>query len=124
MNKFVMLLLAGSFIFAGCSTGPVESNFTIQVSGTSGLEFSGHYMTVTAGRISTSKMVEGKVPDQYSVSGDIVSCTFQKKTERGILSVQIIKDGKAVSASETSVAHGSVSAETQLSGGLKSYSRN
>ncbi len=112
MNRF-MLLLVGIFICSGCSTGSVESKYTIQVSGTSGLEFSGHYMTVTAGRISTSKMVEGKVPDQYSVSGSIVSCTVQKKTERGPLSVQIIKDGKVVSNSETTLAYGSVSAETQ-----------
>ena len=108
MNKFVMLLLVGFFTCSGCSTGSVESNFTIKVSGTSGLEFSGNYMTLTAGRISESKMVEGKVPDQYSVSGNIVSCTFRKKTERGTLSVQIVKDGKVVSVSETAVSYGSV----------------
>ena len=113
MNKFVMLLLVGIFICSGCSTGLVESKFTIKVSGTSGLEFSGHYMTVTAGRISTSKVVEGKVPDQYSVSGNIVSCTIQKKTKSGILSIQIIKDDKVVSASETTIAYGAVSAETK-----------
>ncbi len=112
MNKLVMLLLVGFFACSGCSTGSVESNFTINVSGTSGLEFSGHYMTVTAGRISTWEIVGGKVPDQYSVSGNIVSCTFRKKTERGILNVQIVKDGKIVWTSETSVAYGSVSAET------------
>jgi hypothetical protein len=115
MNKFVVLLLVGLFICSGCHTGLVESNFTIKVSGTSGLEFSGHYMTVTAGGVSTLKSVEGKVPDQYSVRGSIVSCTFQKKTKRGILSIQIIKDGKVVSASETNVAYGygAVSAATQ-----------
>ncbi len=113
MNKFAMLLLVGLSICLGCSTSSGESNFTIKVSGTNGLEFSGHYMTLTAGRISASKVVEGKVPDQYSVSGNIVSCTIQKKTEKGILNVQVIKDGKIVSTSETTVAYGSVSAETQ-----------
>ncbi len=108
MNKFVVLLLVGLFTFLGCSTGSVESNFTINISGTSGLEFSGHYVTVTAGRISMWKLVGGKVPDQYSVSGNIVSCTIRKKTERGILSVQIVKDGKVVSVSKTEVAYGSV----------------
>ncbi len=103
-----MLLLVGLFTCSGCSTGPVESNFTIKVSGTSGLEFSGHYVTVTAGRISTWKLVGGKIPDQYSVSGNIVSCTIRKKTERGSLSVQIVKDGKVVSGSGTNVSHGSV----------------
>ncbi len=112
MNKFVMLLLVGLFAWSGCSTGSVESNFTIKISGTSGLEFSGYYMTVTNGRISTWKLVEGKVPDQYLVTGNIVSCTIRKKTERGILSVQIVKDGKVVWASGTNVAYGSVSAET------------
>jgi hypothetical protein len=113
MDKFVVLLLVSIFMCSGCPAGSAEPKFTIKVSGTSGLEFSGHYMTVTAGRISTSKIVEGKVPDQFFVSGNIVSCTVQKKTERGILSIQIIKDGKVVSASETTVAYGAVSAETQ-----------
>ncbi len=108
MNRFFMLLLAGLFAYSGCSTGSVESNFTIKVSGTSGLEFSGYYMTVTDGHISTWKLVEGKVPDQYSVSGNIVSCTIRKKTERGTLSVQIVKDGKIVSVSETALDYGSV----------------
>ncbi len=113
MNKFVVLLLAGLFACLGCSASSSEPKFTIKVSGTSGLEYSGHYMTVTAGRISTSKMVEGKVPDQYAVSGSIVSCTVQKKTQGGVLGVQIIKDGKVVSTSETTVPFGSVSAETR-----------
>lgn len=108
MNKFVMLLLVGFFTCSGCSTSSVESNFTIKVSGTSGLEFSGHYITVTAGHISSWELVGGKVPNQYSVSGNIVSCTFRKKTERGTLSVQIVKDGKVVSVSETAVSYGSV----------------
>ncbi len=108
MNKFLLLLLVGLFAYAGCSTGPVESNFTIKVSGTSGLDFSGYYMTVTDGHISTWKLVEGKVPDQYSVKGNIVSCTIRKKTEKGTLSVQILKDGKIVSVSETAVGYGSV----------------
>jgi hypothetical protein len=108
MNKIVMLLLAGLFACSGCSTGTVEPNFTIKVSGTNGLEFSGHYVTVTGGRISTWKLVEGKAPDQYAVSGSTVSCTIRKKAEKGILSVQIIKDGKIVSSSETAIAYGSV----------------
>ena len=108
MNKLIMLLLVGLFACSGCSTGSVESNYTIKVSGTSGLEFSGHYMTLTSGRISTWELVGGKVPGQYSVSGNIVSCTFRKKTESGILSVQIVKDGKVVSVSETAVSYGSV----------------
>ncbi len=108
MNKFFMLLIVGLFACSGCSSGSAESNFTINVSGTSGLEFSGYYMTVTDGHISTWKLVEGKVPGQYSVSGHIVSCTIRKKTEKGTLSVQIVKDGKVVSVSETAAAYGSV----------------
>ncbi len=112
MNKFVMFLLVGLFACSGCSTGSVESNFTIKVSGTSGLEFSGQYMTMTAGRLSTWDLVGGKVPGQYSVSGNTVTCTIRKKTEKGNLRVQIFKDGKVVWASGTNVAYGSVSAET------------
>jgi len=112
MKKLFLLVLVGIFMLVGC-TGLVESNFTIKVSGTSGLEFSGSYMTVMAGGSSTSKSVEGTVPAEYNVSGSIVSCAFQKQSEGGTLKVTIIEGGKVVSESETSAAYGVVSAATQ-----------
>lgn len=112
MKKLFLLVLVVIFMLVGC-TDLVKSNFTIRVSGTTALKFSGSYMTVTAGGSSTSKSVEGTVPAEYNVSGSIVSCSFQKQSEGGNLKVEIIKGGKVVSESETSAAYGVVSAATQ-----------
>jgi len=89
-----------------------SSDYTVKVSGTPGLGFSGSYMVVTASGKSESKSVDGKVPQTYQLSGSIVSVSFQKKSESGVLEVQILKDGRVVSASDTSAAYGVVSAAT------------
>lgn len=111
MKKLFLLVLVGFFVLAGCS-GLAESSFTIEVSGTSRLEFSGNYMTVTAGGDSTGKSVDGTVPARYTIKGSIVSCVFQKQSEHGSLKVRILKDGRVVSESESSAAYGVVSAAT------------
>jgi hypothetical protein len=89
-----------------------SSDYTVKVSGTPGLSFSGSYMVVTASGKSESKSVDGKVPQSYQLSGSIVSVSFQKQSESGVLEVQILKDGRVVSASDTSAAYGVVSAAT------------
>lgn len=89
-----------------------SSNYTVNVSGTPGLDFSGSYMVVTASGKSESKSVDGTVPQSYQLTGSIVSVSFQKKSEGGVLEVQILKDGRVVSASDTSAAYGVVTATT------------
>ena len=114
MKKLFCLIIALALLgtlFVGCEEIG-ESDFTIKVSGTSGLEFSGSYMVVASGGQSTSKSVDGIVPAQYTVRGEIVSCSFQKQTEFGILRIEILKGSKVVSQSETSAAYGVVSAAT------------
>jgi hypothetical protein len=90
-----------------------NSGFTIEVSGTKGLEFQGSYMKVNSWGESISKSVEGVVPAQYSVNGNIISCSFQKKHESGTLKVRISKEGTIVASSETSAAYGVVTAATR-----------
>lgn len=89
-----------------------SSDYTVKVSGTPGLRFSGSYMVVTASGKSESKSVDGEVPQSYQLSGSIVSVSFQKQSESGVLELQILKDGQVVSASDTSAAYGLVSAAT------------
>jgi tetratricopeptide (TPR) repeat protein len=104
-----------SFFRAGLASlqnANMVSNFTIRVSGTSGLKFSGSYLTVTVDGGSISKSVDGFVPAEYNVSGISVSCSFQKKTEEGNLNLEIIKNGMVISQTETSSAYGIVSAST------------
>jgi len=90
-----------------------NSDFTIEVLGTRGLEFQGGYMQVNSWGESISKSVEGVVPTQYSVSGNIISCSFQKKHKLGTLKVRILREGITVAKSETSAAYGVVSAATR-----------
>lgn len=94
------------------STSIFSSDYTVNVSGTPGLGFSGSYMVVTASGKSESKSVDGKVPQSYQLSGSIVSVSFQKQSESGVLEVQILKDGRVISASDTSAAYGLVTAAT------------
>lgn len=112
MKKLSLILLVLSVIallFAGCDG---DSAFVIKVSGTIGLEFSGSYLVVTASGQSTSKSVDGIVPTEYSVTGNIVSGVFQKQTEEGNLKVEIIKGGQVIASSETTAAYGVVSVAT------------
>ena len=119
----VVLVIVAGFIWSMAGSGGgtsgkganslFSSDFTIKLSGSPGLKYSGSYMVVTAGGNSTSKTVDGSVPDQFNVSGTLVSTTFQKQGESGNLRVEIIKGGNVVSESETSAAYGVVSAATQ-----------
>jgi len=106
----ILLVSIGGLFFAGCGGSlSTDSEFQIKVSGTTGLEFSGSYMTVTSGGQSTSKSVEGTVPAQYTVTGNMVSVAFQKQVESGTLKVEILKDGKVINSSDTTAAYGVVS---------------
>jgi len=53
-------------------------------------------MVVNAQGKSVSKSVDGNVPQFYYVSGSIVSVSFQKQSEDGVLKVQIIRDDQVV----------------------------
>jgi hypothetical protein len=84
------------------------TTYVVRVEGSPGLSFSGSYMGVTSGG-SQQQSVDGVVPASYTVSGSIVSATFQKKAERGTLNVSIETNGRAVQNSSTSAAYGVVS---------------
>ncbi len=110
----ILIICVVSFAFAGCVSGMGGDNdYIIKVSGTTGLNFSGSYMTVTSNGNSTSKTVDGTVPTQYSVRGTIVSVVFQKKTEGGYLKVEVLRGGKVINSSDTTAAYGVVSVATQ-----------
>lgn len=100
------------WIIAGVGNSPLGmSSYTVNVSGTPGLNFSGSYMVVASGK-SESRSVDGVVPQSYQLKGNIVSVSFQKKSQGGVLEVKILKDGRVVSASDTSAAYGIVTAAT------------
>ena len=92
--------------------GLQDSPFQIKVSGTDGLAFSGSYFITTANGQVTSKSVDGIIPDQYTVTGTIISVVFQKQTELGILRVEIIKGNDVIASEDTVAAYGIVSVAT------------
>jgi hypothetical protein len=111
---FIWAMASGGGTSSGKGANSLfSSDFTIKISGSPGLKYSGSYMVLTASGDSTSKTVDGSVPDQFNVSGNIVSTTFQKRAESGNLKVEIVKGGSVVAESETSAAYGVVSAATK-----------
>ena len=113
----IMLVLGViAFLTTGCDGNSV---FTIKVSGTTGLEFSGSYLVTTSNGQPISESVAGTVPAEYSVFGtnritvSMVSVELQKQTEEGTLKVEILKDNEVIASSETSAAYGVVSVATE-----------
>jgi hypothetical protein len=85
-----------------------NSSYVVRVEGSPGLSFSGSYMGITGGG-SQQQSVDGTVPASYTVSGSIVSATFQKQSENGALTVSIEMNGHIVQKSSTSASYGVVS---------------
>jgi hypothetical protein len=51
---------------------------------------------------------------EYKGKGAIALCNFRKLTENGSLRIEILKDGKVLSESETSIPYGLVSLKTPI----------
>lgn len=92
-------------------------NYTIEVGGTEGLNFSGRYVVVTQeyGSVnfvasnSHSYNVSANVPAQYTAENAVsVAGMFQKKSEEGTLEVKILKGEELVDSANTSDAWGAV----------------
>lgn len=115
LKKYYALLLMLCFaaLFVGCSAPAMtDTDFIVKVTGTEGLKFNGSYMITTTEGKSESKSVEGTVPAEYTMKGNIVSVSFQKQAEAGDLKVEILQGDKVVAQSETSAAYGVVTVAT------------
>lgn len=97
------------FLLAGCGR---SETYTVRVSGNAGMAFHGSTMVVALGS-SQSQSVEGTVPKTYTLTGAIVSVSFQKKGERGKLEVKIEKGGEVIKSGSTTAAYGVVALATQ-----------
>jgi len=94
------------------SSRPGDQEFTIRVTGDSGLKFRGDYMLVASGQSSASKSVEGTTPSTYTATGTMLSISFQKQCEGGALRVTILRGGTIVRESSTTAAFGVVTVTT------------
>jgi hypothetical protein len=131
MKKLSLIILIFCLVLSpiGCGTpdmmkDTIESmlaqftaNYTIEISGTEGLNFSGEYVVVTQEydpvnyvvSYSYSYNVSGSVPAQYTDENAIsVVGMFQKKTEEGTLEVRILKGEELVDSASTSDPWGAV----------------
>ena len=95
----------------------LRADYTIEVGGTAGLNFSGRYVVVTAAydpdtyvAFSTdSSDVSGNVSKQYTVEDAIsVGGMFQKLSVDGTLEVEILKGGVVVDSASTTDPYGAV----------------
>lgn len=117
-NYFLFLWLIGISLLVGCSLGlkDLESNFTITISGTTGLKFKGHYAITAPVSDQNLQNVEGTVPAQYQGKGVMALCLFRKTSVAGSLKVEILKDEKVVTQGESLIPYGVVSLKTQIPG--------
>jgi hypothetical protein len=95
----------------------LTANYTIEVRGTEGLNFSGRYVVVTQEYDSVNLVVSnscsynvsGNVPAQYTIENAVsVAGMFQKKSEEGTLEVKILKGEELIDSANTSDAWGAV----------------
>ena len=95
----------------------LRADYTIEVGGTAGLNFSGRYVVVTAAYdpdayvtlSSESYDISGNVSKQYTVEDAIsVGGMFQKQAVNGTLEVEIWKGGELVDSASTTDPWGAV----------------
>jgi hypothetical protein len=115
MKKTFLIFCICIISVSGCGffqgTG---SDFTIKITGTEGLIFSGHYAIVVGDSLPAPINVRGTTSAEYKGKGVIAVCFFRKLAETGSLKVEIVKDGKVVSESVTNAPYGFVSMKTPL----------
>ena len=95
----------------------LRADYTIEVGGTAGLNFSGRYVVVTAAYdpdtyvvfSSDSYDVSGNVSEQYTVEDAIsVGGMFQKQDMNGTLEVEIWSGGELIDSAVTTDPYGAV----------------
>jgi hypothetical protein len=112
-NCFVLCLCFLSLANCGLLK-ETTSDFTIRVSGTEGLKFSGHYSLVGTKALPEPVHAHAAIPGEYKGKGVMALCSFRKLTEMGSLKVEILKDGKVMSEAETRTPFGYVSLKTPM----------
>lgn len=96
---YCVLFISFLLILTGCS-----SSYTIEISGTPGVEFTG---SLNGG--GNSQTIEGSiltVPRTYQIEGWPAAAVIQNKGDWGTLTVTIKKDGKVLNTQTTTAAYG------------------
>jgi hypothetical protein len=111
MRKFWICLILICILLCSCTDGlkDAEISYAIKVTGSEKQKFSGHYSFVGIGGVPKPVSIDSVVPAEYKGKGIAAVCVFRKATKEGSLKVEILKDGKVVSTSETEQPFGVVS---------------
>ena len=114
MKKLLLLTILLTFILFGCGQTKPESEFTIRLSGTTGMSVKGAYMLTTHAGTSTSKSDEITLPYELKIKGNLISVSYRKNIMEGQLDLELLKDGEVVSNTGTSEPYGLVVGNTKL----------
>jgi hypothetical protein len=108
MKRLILCFLLSVMFLFGCSEGlkGMESDYTIKISGSDKLQFSGHYTIAGTGALPKPVEVKGVVPMEYKGKGMAAACVFRKTTADGTMKVEIMKGQEIVSSSETATPFG------------------
>jgi hypothetical protein len=109
MKLSTLYLITIIMLLLGCGEGwkGVASNYTIRVTGSDQLAFSGHYTIAETGSIPRSVQVTGNAPMEYAGKGIAVTCIIRKATsESDPLKVEILRGKEFVSTAETKDPYG------------------
>jgi len=111
MRKFWICLIVMCVMLSGCSDGlkGMEASYTVKVTGSEKAQFSGHYTFPGTTGLQKPVHVDGVVPAEYKGMGFAAVCVFRKTAAEGNLKVEILKDGKVISSSETAQPFGIIS---------------
>ena len=91
------------FIFKSSSSSVSSGPYTIEISGTSGIGFSG-----SVGGGSTSRTVDGTVPTTYTVYGWPAVAVIQNTKDYGTITVTIKENGETIKTETTRASYGIV----------------
>jgi hypothetical protein len=108
MKRSILYFLLTAIFLCGCGDGlkGMESDFTIKISGTDQLPFSGHYTIAGTGAPPKPVQITGKGSGEYTGKGLAAACVIRKTTSEGTLKVEILRGKDVVSTSETSASFG------------------
>lgn len=111
MKKIWLYLTLICLLSYGCSGGlqEMEASYSVKVTGSGNLKFSGHYSFVGTAGVPKPVHVDAVVPVEYKGSGVAAVCVFRKINAEGTLKVEILRDGKVISVSETAQPFGIIS---------------
>lgn len=110
MKKLFLLMMLLTLLVSGCGEPEAQSEFTVKLSGTPGMQIKGAYILTTPDGTSRSTFPEIVLPQEFKIKGTVLSVSYQKTTEEGELDLEVLKDGNVVSHSTTSAPLGLIGA--------------